>query len=103
VSDGKQTMNMTWEGGSYRSLVGVLVRSFVCRRGVKRMTMEAKKSNDEGKKEQNQKICEEGRLNSIFQTPPIFPSHHKIQDTHKRVQKYVLYKTTIQEYIYFKK
>jgi hypothetical protein len=39
VSTGKQKMNMTWEGESYCLFVRLLVRSFVCRRGVKRMTM----------------------------------------------------------------
>jgi hypothetical protein len=45
-------MNLIQEGESYRSLVRLLIRSFICHRGVKRMTMEAKKSDDEGKKGQ---------------------------------------------------
>ena len=41
---------MTWEEESYRSFVRLLVRSFVCRSGEKRMTMEAKKVMTRGRR-----------------------------------------------------
>jgi hypothetical protein len=46
-------MNMTREEESYRSFAGSLVRSFVCRRGVKRLTMGGKKVMTRGRRSKN--------------------------------------------------
>jgi hypothetical protein len=44
---------MTWEGESYRSFSRLCVRSFVCRREVKRMTMKGKKVMTRGRRSKN--------------------------------------------------
>jgi hypothetical protein len=55
-------MNMMLKEESYRSFARVLVRSFVCRRGVKRMTMEAKKVMTRGRKSKNKGWAEKKLL-----------------------------------------